>query len=118
VLVASSVVVRLGRGSTPAALFAMALAAAFVALEGAALLPALEARSHAYDALVLSIWGYAVLHVAVAILMAGFVIARRRSGYHERVGEARVAELFWHYAVAAWAAGFLVVHVFPFLVAR
>ncbi|HUG76775.1 MAG TPA: cytochrome c oxidase subunit I [Burkholderiales bacterium] len=118
VLVASSVVVRLGRGSTPATLFAMALAAAFVALEGAALLPALEARSHAYDALVFSIWGYAVLHVAVAILMAGFVIARRRSGYHERVGEARVAELFWHYAVAAWAAGFLVVHVFPFLVPR
>jgi cytochrome c oxidase subunit I+III len=117
-LLASSAVLRLGRGAPAWSAAAVALGLVFAALETAALFGAgLQARAHAHDALVLSIWGYAIIHLAIAVLMVGFVAVRRLRGHPRGAnpGLRRVAELFWHYTVAAWLLGFLVVHIFPYL---
>ena len=115
-LAASSVVLHLGRGRMIATAGAAALAAVFVALQAAALAAAgLQPRSHAYDAVVATIWTYVLFHVGVALLMAAVVAARHRAGRNGGPGAARVAALFWHYAAVAGAAAFLVAHLFPYL---
>jgi cytochrome c oxidase subunit I+III len=127
-LLASSVAAQLGMR----ALARDRSAAAWVAWTGAILLAlawlvldthslfvsGLSARTHAYGAIVHTLWGTAVFHVAVALLMAGFLLARRavgRAGPH-RPGEARIVTAFWHYAVLLGALAFGLVRVVPWLV--
>jgi cytochrome c oxidase subunit I+III len=95
---------------------AIALALIGGAVEIAALVTTpLSATRHAYDALVITIWIFALVHLAIAVLMAAFVKARgsnAASTVHHRA-EPAVTALFWHYTVAQWAVAFVVVHGFP-----
>jgi cytochrome c oxidase subunit I+III len=82
---------------------AQALAIAGLAWLGLAELPRPE--SHAYAAASWALLAYAALHALLALLCAGFVLARLGSG-HLRPGEeggleAAVARLFGDYAGAA-----------------
>jgi cytochrome c oxidase subunit I+III len=99
-------------------LAAFAAAAAFVVLVTIALYGSdLAARDHAYAAIVFALWGCAVIHVVLAMIMIGFVIVRAGAGYvgARRPGEARITALFWHYSAAQAVAVFAAVHVFPLL---
>jgi cytochrome c oxidase subunit I+III len=109
-LLASSLAVYLRRYAA-----AIALAALGAALEtGALSASGLSATEHAYGAVVFTLWGIELVHIALAILMAAFVLRRAAAGYSDRHAAA-VAGLFWHYTVIQWVAGFAVVHLFPLL---
>ncbi|TDK23347.1 cytochrome c oxidase subunit I [Luteimonas aestuarii] len=72
-------------------------------------------QAHAYASLVWMLAGFCVVHVAVAVLMVGFAIARMACGYVDaaRSLEWRVASTFLRYALAQAAIGWTVVHLFP-----
>ncbi|HZM37188.1 MAG TPA: cytochrome c oxidase subunit I [Burkholderiales bacterium] len=94
-----------------AAAIVLALAAAVVE-SGALLVSGLTPSAHAYGAVVAMLWTFAALHIAIAVLMAAYVVLRRHAGHAERHAEPVVA-LFWHYVVGQWAAGFVVIHLLP-----
>ena len=94
-----------------AAAIVLALSAAFVE-SGALLASGLSPSAHAYGAVVAMLWAFAALHIAVAVLMGAYLLLRRHAGHAERHATPVVA-LFWHYSVAQWAAGFVVVHLLP-----
>ncbi|HZW22717.1 cytochrome c oxidase subunit I [Noviherbaspirillum sp.] len=99
-------------------LLAMGLALAFVVLQAAALAGgAPSATAHAYRALMFTITGFQFVHVAIAILMAGFTLLRARRGMisPRRPVVPRVAALFWHYTVLQWLGGFATLHLFPLI---
>ncbi|WP_432256874.1 cytochrome c oxidase subunit I [Limimaricola sp. AA108-03] len=60
-----------------------------------------DPTAHAYDATLWVLIGYALLHLAVALVMALFVAARRRAGHVGAIigGEPRIARLWSDYAV-------------------
>ncbi len=72
--------------------------------------------THAYSSLLHVLYGYQLLHFAVALMMGGFVVWRSRIGLIDaaRTLEPAVAALWWYYAVAV---GFVVLVVF-FLLPR
>ena len=98
-------------------LTAIACGAVFIALQiwvGAGIGPA---RRHARDALAHFTGLYQGFHVAVAIAMAGLLLARARRGDFtpDRHVAVRIFVRFWSYAAALWVVGFPLVHLAPFL---
>jgi hypothetical protein len=95
---------------------AVALASVAAVLQVAALAGSpLSATAHAYDALVITIWTFVLVHVAIAVLMAVFVklrTTRSRAVLRHR-GEPAVTALFWHYSVAQYAAAYAAIHLVP-----
>jgi cytochrome c oxidase subunit I+III len=97
--------------------YALAIALAVLAalVQSAALFSSgLSVTEHAYGAVVAMLWYIELVHIAIAIVMAGFVLRRTAAGYADRHAPA-VTALFWHYTVLQWVAGFAVVHLFPVL---
>jgi len=92
----------------------MLLALGFAVLELAALRawPA-AVTEHVYPALVHAHAVFVGLHVAAAVLMAGFVWLRARRGLAsaERPLGAHLLALYWHYTVAIGAIGIAVIHL-------
>ena len=74
-----------------------------------------SAKEHAYGALIHTISGFQIVHVAIAIIMALFALLRVRHGYLHRTrpGEGKVVSLFWQYTMLQWLLGFATIHVFP-----
>jgi cytochrome c oxidase subunit I+III len=107
-LVASSVAIRLRR-YTPAIVLALGAA---VMESGALVASGLSPSAHAYGAVVALLWTFGALHIALAVLMAAYLLLRRRTGRVDRHAEPIVA-LFWHYTVGQWAAGFILIHLLP-----
>jgi cytochrome c oxidase subunit I+III len=79
--------------------------------------PAAAPQTHAYASVVYAIVAFSLVHVAIAVLMAGFLCARVQRGYAGalRVMEPRVVAVFWHYAVLQWVVGYAVVYLLPLL---
>jgi cytochrome c oxidase subunit I+III len=77
--------------------------------------PAAAPQTHAYASVVYAIVAFSLVHLAIAVVMAGFLCARLQRGYASaaRVMEPRVVAVFWHYAVLLWVAGYAVVYLFP-----
>jgi cytochrome c oxidase subunit I+III len=97
---------------------AIGLGLAWCGLETAAVFGSgVAARDHAYGALVHALWVAALLHVALAILMAAFLLARCVSGHAgpSRPGEIRIVVLFWHYAVALGLVNLVLLRGLPWL---
>jgi cytochrome c oxidase subunit I+III len=110
--------IRTGKpgGSQAAYVVAALLGIAFIALQVTALYSSeVPAKEHAYGALLYTISGFQIVHVAVAVLMAGFALLRVRRGYlrADRPGEGKVVALFWQYTMLQWLLGFATIHVFP-----
>jgi cytochrome c oxidase subunit I+III len=98
---------------------AIMLALAFLVIQAWALQGSgITATGHAYGALMYTVTGYQFVHVAIAVLMAGFSMLRSRAGYvsSRRPVEPQVTALFWHYMVLQWLVGYAVIHLFPLLV--
>ena len=76
------------------------------------------AKEHAYGALIHTISGFQIVHVAIAIVMALFALLRVRHGYlhRSRPGEGKVVSLFWQYTMLQWLLGFATIHGFPSVV--
>ena len=105
---------RLQAGALLAALAGLG----FVLLQVTALLDSgIAARAHAYGALVYTINGVQIVHVAVGVLMALFLVLRARAGRLGplRLSEPAVVRQFWHYTVLQWALGYASIHLFPLL---
>jgi len=100
---------------------ALVLAAAYTFFQVIALVHApVGAREHAFGALVHTIHGFVIVHVAIAMLMGGFVLARSFRGHvgaHAPL-EMAVATLFWQYVIVQACLAWLVVHVFPLVAGR
>jgi cytochrome c oxidase subunit I+III len=97
---------------------AIVLGAVFIATQSIGLhVGDMSAKNHAYGAVVHTISGFQLVHAAVAVLMAGFVVLRARHGYvgADRPVEPQVAALFWYYTVLQWMIGFSVIYLFPFV---
>ena len=93
-----------------------ALGSTFIALLTVGLIGSdLSARNHAYGAVVHALWLCVLLHVALAVIMAVFVLARSLRGYltASRPGEARTAALFWHYGALQAVIVFFLVYLAP-----
>jgi cytochrome c oxidase subunit I+III len=73
------------------------------------------AKEHAYGALLYTISGFQIIHVAAAVLMAGFALLRVRRHYlrPDSTGEGKVVSLFWQYTMLQWLLGFATIHIFP-----
>ena len=100
----------------PAWLVAALLGAGFIATHWLALAgPVGAPQAHAYAAVVWTLAGFHMLHVAVAALAAVFVAARIRCGYASaaRPLEARVVAALWRYTVAQGVVTWAVIHLFP-----
>ncbi len=72
-------------------------------------------QAHAYVSVVWTVAGYCAVHIAVAMLLCGFVAARMACGHVDarRPLEWRVASTFLRYALAQAAIGWVVVELFP-----
>ncbi len=70
---------------------------------------------HAYASVVWTLAGFHAVHVAVAMIIAGFVAARLRCGHVDAVRplELRVAAAFWRYTVGQGVVAWAVIHLFP-----
>lgn len=97
------------RGHAPTALAGQLAIVAGVAL---ILASAPAPSSHAYAATSATLAGYAIFHAGLAAVMHGFVLARRRAGYHSaaRDGERQIVRLWSDHgaAVGAFVAVLLV----------
>ncbi|MBA4142597.1 MAG: cytochrome c oxidase subunit I [Nitrosospira sp.] len=125
VLLASSAVVvwaaRCGREGASVRfrygqLVALVLGFAFLVLQTLMLLDFdMRPQQHAYASLVYTIVGFHLVHIVIAMLMAGFVFFRSWFGYItvSRQLETRVSSIFWHYSVFQWLLGFGVIYLFP-----
>ena len=112
---------RAGHGGQVKLLYVLAalFGIAFIVLQVLALLGSeVPAREHAYGALLHTISGFQIVHVAIAIIMAGFALLRVSRGYlrQDRPGEGKVVALFWQYTMLQWLLGFATIHVFPLFV--
>jgi cytochrome c oxidase subunit I+III len=97
----------------------IALAIAFVAVQSVSLFTrGLDATEHAYDALVFTIYVFAAVHVATAMLMAAVMMFRgySRDSVPRHRGEPAVTALFWHYSVLQWVVGYAVIYLPPLIV--
>lgn len=76
-------------------------------------------REHAYGSLIFTLFAFQFVHVAIAVLMAAFVIARVWRGFVDarRPMEVLVTVAFWRYVVVVWLVSFAAIYLFP-LVAR
>ena len=104
------------RGQQVACLLAAAAGAGWVLLQAVALgNSSLDAGAHAYGALVYTISGVQLVHVAAGTLMALFLLARVRAGRvcAQRPSEPAVVRLFWHYTMLQGALGYASIHLFP-----
>ncbi|WP_439546219.1 cytochrome c oxidase subunit I [Sandarakinorhabdus sp.] len=103
--------VRLGIGMA-----LQAIALALLAYEAFTALP--PPTSHAYAATVAMLFSYAILHVALALLMTAFAFARSRAGYvsNKRTADVRIAAMWQDYA-AVVAVIVLLVTKLPVLLA-
>ena len=74
-------------------------------------------QAHAYVSVVWTVAGFCAVHVAVAMLLCGFVAARMACGHvaADRPLEWRVASAFLRYALAQAAIGWVIVELFPLL---
>jgi cytochrome c oxidase subunit I+III len=100
----------------PLATLAIAAACAYLVLYPPAVSELVGApQAHAYASLVWMLVGFCVVHVAVAVLACGFVLARVACGYVDaaRPLEWRVASAFLRYTLVQAAIGWGVVHLFP-----
>ncbi|QDH71125.1 cytochrome c oxidase subunit I [Marilutibacter alkalisoli] len=100
----------------PLAAFAIATACAYLlvypsAVTGLVAVP----QAHAYASVVWILAGFAVVHVAIAALICGFVLARVACGHVDgaRPLEWRVALAFLRYTLVQAAIAWAVVHLFP-----
>jgi len=69
------------------------------------LMGAPDPKSHAYAATSAALASYAIFHAALAALIAAFVMARARAGYHSasRINEGRIARLWSDHGAGAGA---------------
>ncbi len=106
---------RLAGGMILGALLAPAAA---VALILTAWLPAIDARAHSYGAVVWTLIGYQIVHLAICLLMAAFVLARLGAGRMAagRAAAARNSALFWHYTTGQGLVVLAVVALSPLAV--
>ncbi|WP_149194356.1 cytochrome c oxidase subunit I [Luteimonas suaedae] len=90
------------------------LVAHAVALAG----PVGPPQVHAYASVVWTLAGFHGVHVVVAMLASGYVVARMRHGYIDatRPLEPRVAAGLWRYTVGQGVVAWAVLHLFPRLV--
>lgn len=67
---------------------------------------------HAYGAVVAVLLGYAILHVALAILIGAFAVRRRRAGYTaaQKGAEPHIARLWADYAIGVGAIALICAH--------
>ena len=97
---------------------ALVLAAAYLVTQLMQLFASpLPAHAHAYAAVVHVFWGYCALHVAIAMIMASFHLARTRGNPTRpvRIGERRIVALFWQYSVVIALIAFALLYGFPLL---
>ena len=98
---------------------AAVLGAAFIAIQAWTLSSSgLLAREHAYAAFIYTLFGFSACHVAIAVLMALFRLARVLRAHPEAGcrGEARIIATFWLYVLAQWGICFVLIHIAPLLV--
>ncbi|MCD9098334.1 cytochrome c oxidase subunit I [Luteimonas fraxinea] len=112
--------IALRAGHTRAAViwsaFAILSAIACLALQLPAIADAVGApQRHAYGSVVWTLAGFQALHIAVAVLIAGFVALRIHHGHVDAVRslEARIATGFWRYVVAQGLIVWALLHLFP-----
>jgi cytochrome c oxidase subunit I+III len=79
--------------------------------------PAPEPQRHAYTSVVYVLVACSLVHVAILVIMAAWLLARSAAGYvtQVRILEPRVVAVFWHYSVAQWVVGFSVIYLLPHL---
>ncbi|WP_188054123.1 hypothetical protein [Sphingosinithalassobacter sp. CS137] len=89
------------------------LAFLLLALLATITLHALPPTEHAYNAVVAALLGYAVLHVALGMLIRLFVARRAAAGFHSpRLStEPRIARLWTDYGAGTGIVVLLAVHV-------
>jgi cytochrome c oxidase subunit I+III len=94
--------------------------AAYAADLGAPLLAGLEAPASAYGAIVYAILSYQGLHIALILVMAGYVAARviARKVALNRLVTVENVTLFWSYTVGQGLLGLFIVHLLPRLLGR
>jgi len=100
---------------------ALALSLVFVVMQSMLLFGSeVSAREHAYGAVVHVFWGYCLVHVTIAMVMAAFHLVRSSPKHNRpvRVGEPRIVALFWHYSVGLTIVAFALVHLFPLVAGR
>jgi len=80
--------------------------------------PLAAPASHGYASVSAALLGFAALHVALAMLIAGYALLRLRHGYlsERRPLDARLAQLLWHYVTAIGLVATAVAYLFPRLV--
>jgi cytochrome c oxidase subunit I+III len=71
---------------------------------------------HSYGALAHVLVGYHAIHLMIAMIMGGMVVARILRGDFnaERHVAVRIATTFWYYSAALWIVGFILVYLAPF----
>jgi heme/copper-type cytochrome/quinol oxidase subunit 3 len=75
-----------------------------------------SARAQVYPALVYTLVGVQLLHVAAALLMAGFLWLRgRRRDLAAPALGMHLLGLYWHYVTLIGVVVFGLVHLFPYL---
>lgn len=97
---------------------ALALGALFLVIQAFAVSAfAFHPADHAYGALAHVLVGYHALHLMIAMIMAGMVIARiwRGDFSAERHVAVRIAATFWAYSASLWIVGFILVYLAPAL---
>lgn len=72
-------------------------------------------QEHAYASLIYTVFAFQLIHVAIAVLMSSFVVARSWRGFvtAERPMEVLVTVAFWRYVAVTWMVAFAVVYLFP-----
>ncbi len=75
------------------------------------------AAAHAYASVVYTLYGVQVVHLMIALVMAGFVFSRSRRGAidQHRALEARVAAEWWHYTMTLGVFAYGAVSLVPLL---
>lgn len=70
-------------------------------------------QAHAYGAVVAVLLGYAILHVALGLLICMFVAQRRRAGYVAAIqgAEPHIARLWADYAIAVGTIALICTHL-------
>jgi cytochrome c oxidase subunit I+III len=103
-----------------ALLAAMGCFAAGAAFDGWALWSGgIRPQTHAYGAASFAIFSWQATHVAIALLMAGYTLARSLVGMLDRQRRLTIDNtmLFWTYVAGQGAAGIVLLHGFPRLLA-
>ncbi|WP_431470825.1 cytochrome c oxidase subunit I [Sphingosinithalassobacter sp. LHW66-3] len=111
---ARSAYLRLRRDRPAASALPIAgLSLVLLALLATLFFRALPPTEHAYNAVVAVLLGYALFHVALALLGESFALLRARAGYHSqrRSAERRIAGLWTGYGAGTGMVVLLTVHI-------